>query len=982
MRQKNMKRDIIHPSCRKPFAAALAFSVAAVAWSAMPPAGGSQTGVPYGSPTLAALESQFSDPPDAFGVNCWWWWLNGNTDKDAIRSELAAMKSRRFQGAMVFDAGGQCQGGHRDIPAGPVFGGKDWCDLFVFALDEAERHGLSIGFNIQSGWNLGGPCVTPEHAAKRLVYSQLVAEGGTKGLKLPQPKAKFGFYRDIAVLAFPFDESAKASGPINFLDAKLAAKELGGSATDCRFLLGNSTPDKSVRGKGAAYVVCRDAIVNLSSSMSKDGSLDWAAPSGRWAVMRIGYTCTGARVSTSSRTWQGLALDYLSRDAFDFYWGRVVEPILVRAGRHVGRTLKFMETDSWECGGMNWTDGFEREFAREMGYDPVPYLAVLAGHVVDDMESTTAFLADFRKCIAHMIAHNHYGRFAEFAHARGMGIQPESAGPHAGPLDGILNYSHSDIVMSEFWAPSPHRSQPPNRFFVKQASSVAHVYGKRIVGAESFTTIGPHWDDPIGSAQKSAFDHEICSGLNRVYFHTFTTSPASMGLPGQEYFAGTHVNPRVTWWGESVGFIDYMRRVQAVVQSGSFVADVLHYYGDHVPNIYPLKEADHPGALPGFDYDAADEQALLMLRVDGEGRIVAPSGAKYRVLTLPSHRVLSLAAARKVESLLNGGATVIGEKPERCVSLAGGAKAKAEFAGIADRLGKGRLVTGRTAREHLVATGVKPDFAAEGLVDYAHYSFADGDAYFVSSQASAERDVTCEFRVVGRVPELWNPLTGEIRELGAFTMRGGVTSVPLRFDPFGAYIVVFRKPSGRSGAAKSNFADYTVAATLEGSWKLSFDPKWDGPEEVEFPSLADWTENADESIRYYSGKAVYRKRFQFAKKSGVRYALRLGDVKDVGFARVRLNGRDLGVAWTPPFRLDATAALVDGENELEVMVVNSWYNRVKGDQLHPDRRQHTKTNIRLVGGKGYRNPGLSSSGLSPSGLLGPVQILSERPDGE
>ena len=286
--------------------------------------------------------------------------------------------------------------------------------------------------------------------------------------------------------------------------------------------------------------------------------------------------------------------------------------------------------------------------------------------------------------------------------------------------------------MSEFWAPSPHRLQPPNRFFVKQASSVAHVYGKRIVGAESFTTIGPHWNDLIGSAQKSAFDHEICSGLNRVYFHTFTTSPASMGLPGQEYFAGTHVNPRVTWWGESAGFIDYMRRVQAVVQSGRFVADVLHYYGDHVPNIYPLKEADHPRALPGFDYDVADEQVLLMLRVDGEGRIVAPSGAKYRVLTLPSHRVLSLAAARKVKSLLNGGATVIGEKPERCVSLAGGAKAKAEFAGIADRLDKGRLVTGRTAREHLVATGVKPDFAAEGPMDYAHYSFADGDAYFCS----------------------------------------------------------------------------------------------------------------------------------------------------------------------------------------------------------------------------------------------------------
>ncbi len=934
------------------------------------------------APSLAALESQFAAPPDTFGVNCWWWWLNGNTDKDAIRSELAAMKSRHFQGAMIFDAGGQCQGGHRDVPAGPVFGGKEWCDLFVFSLDEAERHGLSIGFNIQSGWNLGGPCVKPEYAAKRVVASQVVVKGGSKDIKLPKPKAKLGFYRDIAVIAFPLDDSMKAQAPISFLDAKLAVKELGGSATDCRFLLGNSTSDRSARGKGGPHIVRRDSVVELSSRMSKDDMLDWTVPSGKWAVMRIGYTCTGARVSTSSTTWQGLALDYLSRDAFDFYWRTVAEPILARAGHHVGRTLKYMETDSWECGGMNWTDGFEREFAREMGYDPVPYLAVLAGYVVDGMEATTAFLADFRKCIAHMIARNHYGRFAELAHARGMGIQPESAGPHAAPIDGILNYSYSDIVMSEFWAPSPHRPTPPSRFFVKQASSVAHVYGKRIVGAESFTTIGPHWNDPIGSAQKSAFDHEICSGLNRVYFHTFTTSPASMGLPGQEYFAGTHVNPRVTWWDESAGFIDYMRRTQAFAQSGGFVADILHYYGDHVPNIYPLKEADHAHALPGFDYDVADEQALLALKVDGEGRIVAPSGARYRVLTLPDHRVLSLAAIRKVDSLLKDGATVVGERPERCVSLVGGAKAQAEFAATAKSLwgascdakgvsavGKGRLVTGRNAREYLLASGLKPDFAAKGPMDYAHYSFTDGDAYFVSSQTGEERDVVCEFRVVGRVPELWNPLTGEIRELRAFAVHDGVTSVPLRFDPFGAYLVVFRKPSGNCGSAKSNFADCTVAATLEGAWKVSFDPKWDGPENVDFPSLSDWTENADERIKYYSGKATYRKRFSFAKKSGVRYALRLGDVRDAGFARVRLNGRDLGVAWTHPFRLDATAALADGDNDLEVTVVNSWYNRVKGDQLHPKGKQHTKTNIRLVGSKG------ATQRLSSSGLLGPVQIL-------
>ena len=203
---------------------------------------------------------------------------------------------------------------------------------------------------------------------------------------------------------------------------------------------------------------------------------------------------------------------------------------------------------------------------------PVPH-PVAAGFVVDDISTSNAFLADFRKTIADAVANNHYRRFADFAHRNGMAILPESAGPHAGPLDGIKNYSHSDIMMSEFWAPSPHRPRTADRFFLKQASSAAHVYGRKIVGAESFTTIGPHWNDLIWHAQKPSFDHEICAGLNRVYFHTFTCSPKEMGLPGQEYFAGTHINPRLTWWAESTPFMEYLTRVQFLVQNGRFVAD-------------------------------------------------------------------------------------------------------------------------------------------------------------------------------------------------------------------------------------------------------------------------------------------------------------------------------------------------------------------------------------------------------------------------
>ena len=942
--------------------------------------------------TLDTLSEQFSSPADVYGTDCWWWWLNGNVSKESITRELEAMKDRHFYGAMVFDAGGHDQRGNKQIPDGPLYGSPAWTDLFTYALDEAERLGLEIGFNIQSGWNLGGPGVPPEHAAKMLTFSRAeVAGGGIREIRLEQPRTNKDFYADIAVVAFPVEESRKAPC-LTHLDLKSGVHELGGSAPDCRFLLDDARSDPKTEGK-EAFLVDKGSILDLSGKMSPEGALEWDFPGGNWVVLRVGYTCTKAAVSTSSNQWKGNVLDYMGKEAFDFYWNDVVEPILAAAGHHVGKTLKFMETDSWECGGMNWTRGFQDDFLRFNGYDILPYLPVFAGYVVDDGKASNAFLADFRKTIAHLVAENHYKRFADYAHRRGMGIQPESAGPHAGPLDGIKNYGFSDIVMSEFWSPSPHRPTPPNRFFLKQASSAAHIYGKKIVGAESFTTIGPHWNDELWRDQKSAFDHEVCAGLNRVYFHTFTSSPTDMGLPGQEYFAGTHINPRVTWWDESGPFIDYLRRVQSVVQNGRFVADVLYYYGDHVPNVFPYKQADPAGAMPGFDYDVVDETVLLRLKVKG-GRIVTPTGMRYRVLVLPGHKVLSLEALEKVKRLLRAGATVIGPKPETLVSLKGGPQAQRRFRQLSDALwgtsgmpegeravGKGRLLWGTDARDTFVREGLRPDFSLTGAdaadFDYIHYTVGGKDVYFVSNQTDRPQRVACCFRVTGFRPEIWDALSGTVREAAAFTGLDDATSVPLSFDPYGSVFIVFNRPdaAGGNGTGAANDPAYRHLMTVGGPWRVRFDPAWGGPETVVFDTLQDWTASEDERIKYYSGHARYEKTFALPAdfKPGAACFLQLNDVRDVGIARVRINGADKGVLWTKPFRVEITEDLRPGDNSLEITVVNSWYNRVAGDELHPEGKTFTQTNIVLR--HDFRGVKTETIPLEPSGLLGPVEIL-------
>ena len=944
--------------------------------------------------TIDQVREEFRNPPREYGVNCWWWWLNGNVNKAAITKDLEAMKSRNFQGAMIFDAGGHNQRGNKDIPAGPLFGSDEWNKLFVFALDEAKRLELEMGFNIQSGWNLGGPRVTPQYAAKQITFSETKITGNKNvSVKLELPNSRNDFYKDIVVLAFPVNDARKTNDLIADLDLKLGYHELGGSAPDTRFLLTN-TPRSNTRSQvGTSYIVKKEDILNLTSRMDAEGRLDWQAPEGQWSILRIGYTCTDSHVSTSSGDWQGSVLDYMSKEAFDFYWNDVVEPIFEAAGDHVGTTLKYMETDSWECGGMNWTDNFAEEFMQYRGYDLMNYLPVVAGYVIEDIETSNAFLADFRKTLGDLVAFNHYAVFQDYAHKYNMGIQPESAGPHAGPMDGIKNYGFNDIVMSEFWSPSPHRPNPENRFFLKQASSAAHIYGKKIVGAESFTTIGPHWNDELWHDQKSAFDHEICAGLNRMYFHTFTCSPPEMGLPGQEYFAGTHVNPQVTWWEQSGAFIDYMHRTQSVVQEGKFVADVLYYYGDHVPNVFPYKHSDPAGVMPDFDYDVTDETIFLQLKVE-DGKITVPGGVKYRILVLPDHKVLSLAVLKKTEELLQQGATVLGDKPIGMVSLVGGAEAQQQFQEQADKIwgetpsgkdekpyGNGTVAWGMTARDYILSKGIPADFDilendSKTDFDYIHYTIGESDVYFVTNQTTERQKVNARFRVAGKQPELWDALTGEIREAKAFSQQDGLTTVPLTLEPYGAVMVVFNNSISANvqGPAQRNYPDFETLEEITGEWTVSFDPVWGGPGSVTFPELTDWTQHPDDGIKYYSGPAVYTKTVQigFEPQKNKQYFLILGSVKDVGIAEVKINEKNKGVVWTSPFRVEITEELQKGENKLEIKVVNSWYNRVGGDQMFPDKKQFTSTNIDLK--HDFRGRPIDEIRLEPSGLLGPVTI--------
>jgi hypothetical protein len=925
------------------------------------------------APAQSALETGWNNPPNAARLRAYWWWLNGNVTKESITHDLEEMKAKGFGGAVLIDAGGANQWGNAQVPHGPTFFTPEWRELYQHALREADRLGLEISLNIQSGWNLGGPMVTADDAAKELAWSESRVTGPTNfNAALPVPRSRENYYRDSYVVAYRVRPDPPQHQPLEplFQEFPAATGEEDAHATD---------------------------VVDLTTNLDANGVLKWDAPAGDWQIFRFGYTVgTHAYVSTASEGWQrapgashdSYAIDVYDAGAFQRYWNTVVEPLIADAGPLAGKTLKYLHTDSWEVENVNWTPTLRAEFLKRRGYDMLPWLPVIAGRIVNSREESDRFLFDFRKTLGELTIDNHYRLFRDNAHKHGLEIHPESGGPHAVPIDAQRDLGWDDVPMSEFWAWSwEHRIGDENRFFVKQPASAAHTYGHIITQDEGFTTIGPNWQERLCDNLKPSFDKALCEGMNRLVWHAFVCSPDSTGIPGQQYFAGTHLNPKVTWWEKSLPFFSYIDRCQWMLQQGLFVADVAYYYGDHVPNFTQLKKSDPAHILPGYDYDVITEEALLTRASVRDGKIVLPDGMSYRVLVLPDHDAISLPVLKKLKELIAAGATFIGPKPLKGETLQDYPGCDAEIARLADELwggkvGSGRVIAGKTAREVLLAAGVPLDCEFVPAAnpqsptdfDYIHRTLDGAEIYFVANRLTNAVSADCVFRVAGKAPELWNPVTGEHKFAAAYEEKDGRTVLPLDFDPCGSWFVVFRESaSAHPATAKSNspiFID--PIQEISGVWTVHFDPKWGGPEIAQFDSLASWTTRPEPGIKFYSGTAVYEKSFDLPnsklKTQNSKLFLDLGGVREL--AEVKVNGKSCGIVWCPPYRADITDAVKPGENKLEIEVVNFWPNRIIGDAGPAAGQRFTQTNIRNL---------KANTALMESGLMGPVQLLETGP---
>lgn len=723
-----------------------------------------------------------------------------------------------------------------------------------------------------------------------------------------------------------------------------------------------------------SLTVSQKDVIDVSAHMASDGTFTWDVPAGEWIIMRTGMAPTNVTNAPASPEGTGLEVDKMSKAHVTTHFNAFLGEIIKRIPEADRKSWKVVVEDSYETGGQNITDEFLREFRERYGYDPLPWLPVFKGHVVENADLSDRFLWDLRRMIADKVSYDYVGGLREISNKHGLTTWLENYGHWGFPGEFLQYGGQSDEIGGEFWSEG-NLGDIENR----AASSCAHIYGKTKVSAESFTCAGAPFSR-YPATMKRRGDWSFTEGINNTLMHVYIQQPYEDRNPGVNAWFGNEFNRKNTWFPHMDLFVDYLKRSNFMLQQGLNVADVAYYIGEDAPKMTGVRDPDLP---QGYSFDYINGEVLVRDLDVKDGRLVLPHGTSYRVLVLPKQDSMRPEVLKKIERLVADGAIILGPAPTRSPSMQNYPEADRQIQSIASKLwgkdyavkirsyGKGKVLNHMNMTEVFDLLDLPPDcrFAANEPALYVHRHVDDNDIYFISNQAEHAIDITPEFRVQGKKPEIWNAVDGSIRRLPAFTQNEKTTAVPLRLQALESAFIVFRD-TGKSLASdiKINFPDHDTVVALDAPWEVQFesDSLKRGPAEpVVFNALQDWKDHADERIRYYSGTAVYTTEFNLADKGQQPLFLDLGKVSVM--AKVKINGRYAGGVWTAPYRINVTRFVKTGTNEVEIEVVNTWMNRLIGDKKLPDNERPTQVN---------NNPWNADSQLQSSGLLGPVLLTT------
>ncbi|MFV0269542.1 MAG: glycosyl hydrolase, partial [Draconibacterium sp.] len=812
--------------------------------------------------------------------------MDGNLSREEMTQDLESMKKAGISNLIFLEVG-------IGVPRGPVdFMGEEWQDLFVHGVREAERLGIKISLGAGPGWcGSGGPWVKPEESMRHLVFSETEISGNKKvDIMLPIPEQrstpwhlmKNPYYEDVAIYAI----SSSSKPVIEDINEKaLYERYPYSSYPNVKAYLPASAEYEET---GESKILNQKEIINVTNYLSADGHFVWDAPEGDWTIIRMGSRVTGASTRPSPEPVIGLESDKLNVKSFEDHLKNYTDILLEKtAPRKEGVGWTGFHIDSWESGSQNWTEGIMEEFKKRRGYDPEPYLLTFTGRAVNNIEISERFLWDLRLTCQDLLLENHAEFAKSYAHKNGLEltIEPYDMNP-AGDLDlGAV----ADVIMAEFWSKGFGYD---THYAVIEATSISHITGQPVVGAEVFTSDNNEAWQQFPWSMKNQSDWALALGVNRFIFHTFAHKPL-----GEEYRPGMTMGPYgvhwdrgQTWWPMVGAYHQYISRCSHMMQQGQAVSDILYLTPEGAPMIFtpPTDALTKDEGIPdkkGYGFDGCSPK-MLMERADvKDGKIVFPGASSYEIMVLPNFKTMTPKLLEKVTSLVEKGAKIIGIPPLKSPGLTDYPTCDELVKMMSVKLwgtlqtpdkiserkyGKGSIFWGgnlsyinsnalypdyKSTIEILSELGIHKDFNSKNnLVRYGHRKTVDKDIYFVSNKSASFQETECVFRVEGK-PKLWEGTTGELKEIGDFTINDGITTIPLKFYPYESFFITFsNEETGKvtSQARKGNFSAYKELTAIEGPWDVSFDPKWGGPENVTFNKLQDWTKHEMCGIKYYS----------------------------------------------------------------------------------------------------------------------------------
>ena len=676
----------------------------------------------------------------------------------------------------------------------------------------------------------------------------------------------------------------------------------------------------------------------------KDDMVEANLIGGTYRILRMGYTSTGHTNATAGGA-KGLECDKLSREAVekqvDAWFGQFMK-------RPHSSVIKYMHVDSWECGSQNWCKNFPEEFMRRRGYDIKQMLPVMAGVAVINGDM---ILRDVRRTINELLQENFFATVAQKAHEYGVQLSCESVAPTM-VSDGMQHYRYADVPMGEFWLNSPTHDKPNDML---DAISAAHVYGKNIIQAEGFTEVRGVWNETPAMV-KPLLDRQFALGMNSLFFHVNTHNPWLDKKPGMTLDGiGLFFQRDQTWFPEARGFVEYITRCQTLLQTGKPVVDIAVYTGDNLPsravtpdrlvsmlpglfggervtaeyertankgvpmtespvgvrhtaNIFDMSSWVNP--LHGYQYDSMNDDALL----------TRPFG--YKVLVIPEGTMVSQNAVNQMSELRTRGVQII-ERPYEQTTL----------------------------------QNLAPDVTLPEGIGYCHRQDSNVDIYFLTNQTATVQTMTPEFRNKQATAVRYNPVANT-----AEPFNGTLT-----LQPYESAFVLFGQMPYLDGIhlqySAQQATEYIEEPLAPHTWDIAFK---ESCVSLSGQQLFDWSRHQDPRVQYFSGHARYTTAVKISNKKMLkgRVWLTLPEVKDI--AHVWVNGKDCGLVWTAPYQVEVTQALKKGNNKIEIEVVNTWHNALRGADSGKAPYDGIWTNAK------YRTQG---NELLPAGLLQEPKLI-------